>query len=364
MSIDDVLSGSSLHYVAHQRAEDLAASLPDGCASILWLDIPYHGAIDAAWDNAWPTDAAFLAWVDAGCAQWRRILAPNGTLYLFASPARAWAVEGVARAHFEVLCNVRWAKPFSRAEAACKEDLRSPFPASETILFCEQRGADSVAMNRAGYAAKCDEARGFVFEPLRAYFDGERARSRLTSAEIQDGMHKRTGVRYTFDRHTFSRSQWEMPTAVQYSAAQDLFNLEGAAEGRPYLRADYEALRADYKALRRPFQATPERPYTDVWTYPTVPHYQGKHPCEKPYPMAEDCVLLSSRPGDLVVDLFCGSGVSGAAARAHGRRYIGGDADPHWVDFTERRIAMVEATGRTSTRRVGTGAPEAQRTLW
>ena len=103
--------------VHHSDASALAATLPDGCASLLWCDIPYHGAISAEWDNVWPTDAAFLAWVGEQCAAWRRVLAANGSLYVFCSPAMAWAVEGVVREWFEVLTNIRWKKPFSRAEA-------------------------------------------------------------------------------------------------------------------------------------------------------------------------------------------------------------------------------------------------------
>jgi len=359
LAVSEVLAGERTFAVHHSDASALAATLPDGCASLLWCDIPYHGAIDAAWDNVWPSDADFLAAVAGWCAEWRRILAPNGSLYLFASPAMAWAVEGVVRQSFEVLTNIRWVKPAhsTKAEMFVKADLRAPFPASETILFCEQRGSDSVALNRSGYAAKCDEARGFVFEPLRAYFDGERRRSGLSSAQIQEGMKARTGVRYTFCRHTFSRSQWEMPTPEQYAAAQDLFNAEGAAEGRPYLRADYEALRADYEALRRPFFAVPERPYTDAWTFPTVQAYEGKHPCEKPAEMCEHAVLTSSRPGDLVVDLFGGSGAMGSAALANGRRFLGGDADAHWADHARRRCEMTLATGRTATRSVVVADP-------
>jgi site-specific DNA-methyltransferase (adenine-specific) len=349
--VADVLTGSACFAVECARAEDLADRLPDKCANLLWLDIPYFKVkTDQAWDCAWPTADAFLAWLDERCQQWRRILAPNGSLYVFASPLMSFDVERVVRGHFEVLTNIRWLKPVSLAERACKENLRSPFPASETILFCEQRGADLVALNRSGYAAKDAEARAFIFEPLRAYLDSERQRAGITSSAVQKALGNQMAGHY------FGRSQWALPTAENYAKLQALFNRDGAAEflRREYedLRREYEDLRREYEDLRRPFFATPERPYTDVWTYPVVQSYDGKHPCEKPPQMCEDALLLSSRPGDLVVDLFCGSGGIGAAAMAHGRRFIGGDMDPHWRDFTERRCAMTIATGKTSTRKV------------
>ena len=343
-SLDDVIAGSARFAVECARAEDIADRLPDKCASLLWLDIPYFKVkTDQAWDCAWPTADAFLAWLDDRCQQWRRIMAPNGSLYVFASPAMAWHVEGVVRRHFDVLTNIRWFKPSNQANRTCKEVQRAPFPVSETILFCEHRGADLIALNRSGYAAKDAEARAFVFEPLRAYLDGERERAGVASSAVQKMLGNQMAGHY------FGRSQWCLPTAENYAKLQALLNRDGAAE---FLRREYEDLRREYEDLRRPFFATPERPYTDVWTYPVVQTYDGKHPCEKPYPMCENALLLSSRPGDLVVDLFCGSGGIGSAAVAHDRRFIGGDMDEHWSNFTRRRIEMTLTTGRTTVRKI------------
>jgi site-specific DNA-methyltransferase (adenine-specific) len=119
------------------------------------------------------------------------------------------------------------------------------------------------------------------------------------------------------------------------------------------LRAEYDALDAEYQRaiaavehVRRPFFGSREIQYTDVWTYGTVAKYPGKHPCEKPFLMAENMIAASSRPGDLVADFFCGSGAFLAAAVHGGRRAIGCDMDPHWAEQAQRRCAAVKATGR------------------
>ena len=345
--ISEVLSGARRWHVECCRAEALEPQLPDGCVDLILTDPPFHKVKDLAWDREHATADAFLRWIGERLRAWRRILAPNGSLYVFASPAMAWGVEGEVRKSFSVLCNIRWAKPphSTKAEMFVKEDLRSHFPASETIIFAEQYGSDSLALGESQYGAKCDELRGFVFEPLRAYFDAERKRSGLRSGQIQKGMFTRTGARYVFDRHTFSRSQWELPTAEQYAAARDLFNAEGNPEGAPYLREQYEALREQYGALRRPFTVSAEVPYTDVWTYPTVQSYPGKHPCEKPRAMADDIIRASSREGGLVLDLFSGSGVFASSAVALGRRAIACDMDPHWADVSRRRCDEAEVHG-------------------
>ena len=61
---------------------------------------------------------------------------------------------------------------------------------------------------------------------------------------------------------------------------------------------------------------------TNVWTDITE-LFRGKiNPCEKPSRLAEIMIATSSNPGDLVLDLFAGSGSTGVAADKLGRRCI------------------------------------------
>lgn len=346
-SVEDVLSGEARYHVAACRAEALVDSLPDGCVSLIATDPPYHRVkMDQVWDREHATADGFLGWMGGMLDRFRRVLATNGSLYVFASPKMAWGVEGEVRKRFEALTNIRWRKPphSTKAEMFRKEDLRSPFPASETIIFAEQRGADATAMGSAGYEAKCDELRGFVFEPIRAYLDGERERARVPHRAVIAHLGM-TG----HDSHFFSRVQWKLPLPEQYEGMRGLFNARGGEFlhreyeflHREYeeLRAQYEELRAQYESLRRPFTVSAAVPYTDVWDYPTVQRYPGKHGCEKPWAMGLDVVSASSRIDDVVLDCFAGSGAFPAAAVALGRRAIACDMDPHWAEVTRERCA-------------------------
>lgn len=61
---------------------------------------------------------------------------------------------------------------------------------------------------------------------------------------------------------------------------------------------------------------------TNVWTDVTE-LFKGKiHPCEKPSRLAEIMIETSSNPGDLVLDMFAGSGSTGVAAAKLGRTCI------------------------------------------
>ncbi len=64
----------------------------------------------------------------------------------------------------------------------------------------------------------------------------------------------------------------------------------------------------------------------------------GSHPTQKPIALLERCILASTSEGDCVLDPFCGSGTTGVAALRHGRRFVGIERDPKYMDLTTRRI--------------------------
>ncbi len=65
------------------------------------------------------------------------------------------------------------------------------------------------------------------------------------------------------------------------------------------------------------------------------------HPTQKPEALLNRILLASTRPGDLVIDPFFGTGTTGAAAKRLRRRFIGIERDPDYVRAAEERIAAV-----------------------
>lgn len=63
-----------------------------------------------------------------------------------------------------------------------------------------------------------------------------------------------------------------------------------------------------------------------------------EHATQKPEALIERLILASSRPGDLVVDPFMGSGTTAAVAARLGRRYLCGDADARYVGIARERL--------------------------
>ena len=298
------------------------AKLPDKSVDLILTDPPYFKVKADAWDRQWEKPTEFLAWLDQIAEQWQRILKPNGSLYCFASPQMAARVECQIMERFKVLNHVVWSKPSGIHKRQCKEELRSFFPQTERIIFAEHYGADNMAKGEAGYAAKCDELRGFLFEPLRAYLVAERDRAGHTTKTVCRGLGYATMA-----GHYFGKAQWQLPTEKHYKAMRLIFNQSGG---------DY--LRREYEDLRRPFGVSSSVPYTDVWSFEVVQGYKGKHPCEKPQDLLRHIISASSRPGALVLDCFMGSGSTGKACRELGRNFIGIELD---ADYYKKASAYI-----------------------
>jgi site-specific DNA-methyltransferase (adenine-specific) len=79
-----------------------------------------------------------------------------------------------------------------------------------------------------------------------------------------------------------------------------------------------------------------------VWSLPAPGKSEkraGKHPTQKPLQLLDRIVRAGSSPGDLVLDPFNGSGTTGVAALAAGRRYVGIDTERAYLELTRRRLA-------------------------
>lgn len=68
---------------------------------------------------------------------------------------------------------------------------------------------------------------------------------------------------------------------------------------------------------------------------------QKAHPTQKPEALLYRVMMASTRPGDLVLDPFFGTGTTGAVAKKLGRRWLGLEREPAYVELAGRRIAEV-----------------------
>ena len=89
-----------------------------------------------------------------------------------------------------------------------------------------------------------------------------------------------------------------------------------------------------FKAIRE------TRNRRSVWTVATKP-YKGAHFATYPPALIEPCILAGSRPGDIVLDPFMGSGTTAQVAIQHGRRYLGCELNEDYSALQQERIDSV-----------------------
>ena len=81
----------------------------------------------------------------------------------------------------------------------------------------------------------------------------------------------------------------------------------------------------------------------DVWRFAPESAKRVSHPAPFPVELPERLIHLFTYEGDVVLDPFCGSGTTLVAAARTGRRGVGYDTDPAYVELSNARAASAEA---------------------
>lgn len=302
--------------------------IPEGSVDLILTDPPYFKVKGDSWDNQWSKPDAFLKWLDRVLSQFQRVLKPNGSIYMFASPQMATRVETLMATRFNVLNSIRWHKDAGWHKKTRKEDLRRYLTPWEAVIFAEPFADE--------YEDAAKALHKQVFAPLGRYIQTERERAGLSRNDLEVALGYTSSDDPT--RGTAICYRWEegssLPTAETYARMRAALN----SDGSEYLRREYEELRREYEELRRPFEVTADTPHTDLWIFDPVSPYAGKHPCEKPALLLEHILTASSRPNALVLDAFMGTGSTGVAARKTGRQFIGIERDPEYFKIAQSRI--------------------------
>jgi len=82
------------------------------------------------------------------------------------------------------------------------------------------------------------------------------------------------------------------------------------------------------------------------------------HPTQKPEALLHRVIMASTKPGDVILDPFFGTGTTGAVARRLGRKFIGIEREESYAKIAEARIAKVIPA--TAEEMVVTGSKKAE----
>lgn len=281
-------------------ARELAKRIPDESVDLVIADPPYFEITSSLWDSQWASRDAWADW----CLEWAseivRVLKPNGSAYIFGDDKNiAYMQVRLDTLAWGLVNALTWVKSNYTQLKSNPDALRCfRVQGEERILF--------YAKDVAGEQS-----------PIAQYIRSERERAHLSRRKVAEWFPSKTGGT------TGCLSNWELgknfPTKEVYECLQKQFNHWGVYDPRrPYLTRPYSDFERTFKAFE----------HTDVWTGPLMPGLQKRHLCEKPQWLARRIILSSSKPGDVVLEPFCGSGAFSIAAYQHERNYIAFEVDP------------------------------------
>ena len=155
-----------------------------------------------------------------------------------------------------------------------------------------------------------------------------------------------TGAGFMYG-HWFTSHQWAMLDSENYAKIAkycaehwiDAFTRDYAE-----LRRWYEDLNIFGKILTKEDESAWGQ--WAIWEMATINKRTGDHPAEFPVELPSRFIKMHSRPGDIILEPFCGAGTTLIAAEQLGRKCYGVELDPHYCDIILARWEKL--TGRTA----------------
>lgn len=230
------------------------------------------------------------------------------------------------------------------------EGFRMYPTADEKCLFvmCGWDAAQGFTVNAEDYSESMDAVRLYLAEEI--------AKLGKSDAEIAKALGYKCGR--TVD-HWKSKSQFSLPTRENYEALrayarQVLGNGDEFGKDYEVLKKDYEVLKKDYDQLKRDYDDKKAdfyagRAYFDnthdnmnnVWHFDRTSQKErentGGHATPKPIALCARAIKSSSREGEIVLDVFGGSGSTLIACEQLGRKCRMVELDPHYCDVIVTR---------------------------
>ena len=173
-----------------------------------------------------------------------------------------------------------------------------------------------------------------AWEPIRKYL----ADQKQIMGWSDDDVTRITGVT-TVARHCFGKSQWKFPTEEHYNEMREACRIDGEYKA---FKREYKAFKREYEEIKREWYST--RAYFDnthdnmnnVWHFDRAGkderEHTGGHATPKPIALCSRAIKSSSREGEIVLDVFGGSGSTLIACEQLNRKCYMCELDPHFCD--------------------------------
>ena len=155
--------------------------------------------------------------------------------------------------------------------------------------------------------------------------------------------HKKDGINASKRKYVNNQE------TILFCTMSQSYHFDADLIREPYLskeRIKHAAKKGILKNGKRWFPHPKGKLCVDVWDFSSHRHKvksngkltKSSHPTPKPEDMIKRMVLASSREGDLVLDLFSGTGTTALVCNKLGRNFMGCENDPSFHGYLQKRL--------------------------
>jgi DNA modification methylase len=320
------------------------SQLPDECIDLVYLDPPFFS--NRVYEVIWGDEAEvrsfedrweggiqhYISWMRDRVAEMHRVLKPSGSLYLHCDPHASHYLKVMLDEVFgaqRFLNEVVWKR--SSAHSSAKRFA----PVHDTILYYAK--GNSHTWNPTFQPVPQETVDAWynnVEENTGRLFN----RADMTAPGVRNGP---SGATWRGVNPTAKGRHWAIPGFVG-ELVKGLGTLEALDALDAAGRLFWPKKRDGSPMLKRYLDESPGVPaldvIVDIGPLNNATAERLGYPTQKPLALLERLIAASSKPGDVVLDPFCGCGTTVAAAEKLNRQWIGIDISPTAIEIMRRRL--------------------------
>jgi site-specific DNA-methyltransferase (adenine-specific) len=314
---------------------DRLAGLPNESVDLIYLDPPFFSnrnyeviwgeeAEVRSFEDRWEGDiGVYINWMQKRVAHLHRLLKRTGTLYLHCDPH--------ASHHLKVMLDRLFGPDRFKNEIIWRRSLgkgltTTRLPNNHDVILVYQKGPTSTWNESAAYLPYTESELDEKTAAKYSLRDADGRRYQLTS--LLNPNHDRPNLTYEFLGVT---RVWRWTRERMQQAYDEGIVIQPRPGAVPRMKRYLDEQRG--------------RPLGDVWVDIGPINSRARErwgwPTQKPESLLERIITLSSNPGDVVLDPFCGCGTSVAVAHRLQRRWVGIDISTTAIEVMKRRLSVL-----------------------
>lgn len=290
------------------HSDFLNNELPDKCAQLIIADPPYF-EVKGEFDFIWKSFDDYLKDVEKWAIECKRILAENGTLLWWGDKKKIAYTQIILDKYFNLENSLIWRKIDSMQYQYYSPDLARTFNThNERILMY---------------------VNSYEFSPFAELINMKMKELNLKEIDFRKLRLSKNGQPTGWMSNILLGKN--MPTKEDWETIETLIN-----SGK-----DYNELAAEYENKRRFFYNPLKLEEVLEFSQEAQITKNYDHETKKPETLTRALILTCSKPNDLVVVPFSGSGTECAMAIKENRKAVGFDINSKYVEMSNARIKKI-----------------------